>query len=104
MSHTIQDLVEVTPSMLTPWQYMVMNAALHEAGFDQCTPEKVPDRVVSVCLKCMSTTCAPDARSRDMYSENYDFVCCGMTVVFHSVLFAMPMELISVMVNTTSLN
>jgi hypothetical protein len=59
----------------------------------------VPDKIVSVCLKCGTTTEAPDVDSRDIYSENFDFQCCGLTVVFHSALFLLPMVLLSVALN-----
>jgi hypothetical protein len=97
--HNITDRAEVTPSALSPFQYMVLNTVLHANGFEACTPMSVPDKVVSACLRCGTTTEAPDVDSRDVYVENFDFQCCGLTVTFHSALFLLPMALLSVALN-----
>lgn len=90
MSHTIQDMVQITPSALTPWQVMVLNAVLHHHGLEHWTPEHVPSLVSSACLRCHSVTVNADDQNRDIVVENFDLQCCGMTVVFHTALSLLP--------------
>ena len=82
--YTLNELVEVTPSMLTPFQVLVLNEALAYHHLPRYTVENVPDNVTYVCLKCGTVGVTDDNRSRDIHVENFDMTCCGLTVVFHS--------------------
>lgn len=74
----------VTRGELAADQIVLLDEALAHHGLPKTSPHQIPERLAYACLMCGSIGEAPTQESRDALVDNFDFTCCGLTVIFHS--------------------